>query len=103
MQLLKADNEQLSQERRVVDPAPRASQAAGSSFPIVERLVCIPRERKCPKFSDKSGTNVVEWLEEAWASIHVRHMSIADQALFIIYHLDPEKIFAILIDLYGCS
>lgn len=62
---------------------------------------------------------VEDWVEEAHASIRIRHMSSIDQAHFLYDHLeeakseikycsqgereDPEQIFKILFDLYGCS
>ncbi len=87
-----------------------------------ERYIFLPRERKCPRFSGKS-TDVLpveEWVEEARRSLGVRHMSRAEQALFLYDLLDgeakneikfrpyaerndPDKILAVLIDIFGCS
>lgn len=129
---LRADNENLRQEQgSIAPPSPIAGPSSESSLPatdpvvgasstLTERLVFIPRDRKCPVFDGKSGIAINEWIEEARACIRTRHLSVADQAFFIFDHLggeareevryrpvaersDPEKIFFILQDLYGCS
>lgn len=128
---LKADNERLRQANAATEtnasasastaslgatapPAPVSTQGAS-----VERLVFVPRDRKCPMFKGGSG-NIDEWEEEVRACMRARHLSRADQAFFIYDHLegdaraeikhrpsdereDPDKVFAILHDLYGCS
>lgn len=87
-----------------------------------ERYIYLPRERKCPRFSGRAVDSlpVVEWVEEARRSLGMRHMSRQEQALFILDHLDgeakneirfrpstakndPEQIFKILIEIYGCT
>ncbi|KAL7872227.1 hypothetical protein SRHO_G00072100 [Serrasalmus rhombeus] len=71
---LKADNERLLKERAtastsysidtqgppvVVHNVPPATASA-----VTERLVVIPRDRKCPLFNGKTGIGIVEWIEE---------------------------------------
>lgn len=128
---LKADNERLRQANAITDTNASASTSTASSsamappepVPIqgasIERLVFVPRDRKCPVFKGGSG-NIDEWEEEVRACMRARHLSRADQAFFIYDHLegdarveikhrpsdereDPDKVFAILHDLYGCS
>lgn len=96
---------------------PTVSSAARS-----ERYIYLPRERKCPRFSGRASDSlpVVEWVDEARRSLGMRYMSQSEQALFILDHLDgeakneirfrsaaekndPEKIFNILIEIYGCT
>lgn len=57
-----------------------------------ERYIYLPRERKCPRFSGKDTDTlpVEEWVEEARRSLEVRHMSRAEQALFLYDLLDGE-------------
>lgn len=85
-----------------------------------ERLLYLPRERKCPVFRGRSGVGIDEWVEEVNACVRARHLSPRDQAYFMFDHLDgeakdeiryrpreeredPERIVSILKDLYGCS
>ena len=121
---LKADNEQLRQEQA----GPSASSAASepstapstSSVPVSERLVFIPRDRKCPIFRGRTGIGLSEWIEEAKACMRARHLSFSDRAFFLFDHLegeakeeikhrsyadrkDPGKILSILQELYGCT
>ena len=125
---LKADNERLHQERAA---SPGGSGGAASSFPsshtpstgaaaaVTERLVVVPRDRRCPMFNGKTGIGIADWVEEVQACVRARHLSAADQALFIFDHLegeareeikfrsaaerrDPTKIFTILQEMYGC-
>lgn len=126
---LKVDNERLRRERAAppVGPdeaapsAPSTSAVSAGAPPAVsERLVVMPRDRKCPVFSGKGGVGIAEWVEEVQACIRVRHLSAFDKALFIFDHLageareeikfrssaergDPERILAILEELYGCA
>ncbi|XP_073724605.1 uncharacterized protein [Misgurnus anguillicaudatus] len=126
---LKADNEKLRQEH-VPEPQPGPSNPpvsavtepplVGASASAAERLVFIPRDRRCPKFSGRSGIGIDEWVEEAQACMRLRHLSIADQAFFLFDHLegeareeiryrsenereDPKRIIQILHELYGCT
>ncbi|KAK0136672.1 hypothetical protein N1851_027175 [Merluccius polli] len=127
---LEADNEQLLQERAAFRDVPGGAAAgpsgsvshapSASAVPVMERLVVVPRERKCPAFNGKTGLGIAEWTEEIRACMRVRHLSAADQALFVFDHLegeareeirfrprvereDPVKVFAILRELYGCA
>ncbi|KAK0145448.1 hypothetical protein N1851_015636 [Merluccius polli] len=122
---LKVDNERLRQEQAPVGPAPSATLSTSSavpnaSAPAAERLVFVPRDRKCPMFRGRSGIALVEWVEEVQACVRARHLSLADQAFFLFDHLegeareeikyrpsvergDPARIIAILQELYGCS
>ncbi|KAK0135759.1 Retrovirus-related Pol polyprotein from transposon 17.6 [Merluccius polli] len=122
---------QLQAENRLLreqDAAPGTSAASNdsaappppSSAPVVERLFYVPRDRKCPMFRGRTGFSINEWAEEIQACMRARHLSRADQAQFVYDHLeseareeikyrsleergDPEKILAILRELYGCS
>lgn len=123
---LKADNERL----RLECAAPRggpgvaasvsSSPVAGAAAAVAERLVVIPRDRKCPMFNGRAGIGIAEWMEEVQACVRARYLSAADQALFIFDHLegeakeeiqfrfveerrDPSWVLAILTELYGCS
>ncbi len=129
---LRADNEKLRQEQSHAVPSspiagpsrefavPSTDQSVGANATLTERLVFIPRDRKCPIFDGRSGIGINEWIEEAKACIRTRHLSVADQAFFLFDHLggdareevrhrpvsergDPERIFFILQELYGCS
>lgn len=94
--------------------------AGGTNY---TRCVYVPRERKCPKFSGKLSVDLLtveQWVAEARRSLDVRHMSLAEQLLFLHDHLEggakselefhpppskdtPDKIFALLIENFGCS
>lgn len=128
---LKADNERLRQER-AASSGPAGGAASSSSAPsgpvpsvgvapaVGERLVVIPRDRKCPIFNGKTGMGIAEWVEEIQACVRARHLSVADQAFFIFDHLegeareeikfrssaergDPARVLTILSELYGCA
>lgn len=122
---LQADNERLRSDRAPTT----ASSSAGTSAapapatptaPVTERLVFIPRDRKCPMFRGRTGISVGEWVEEAQACMRARHLSPAEQAFFLYDHLegeardeikyrpstergDPAQIISILQELYGCT
>lgn len=126
---LKSDNERLRQEQvSVAQPGPsNVSIPAVPAPPLVdaaastaERFVFVPRDRKCPKFSGRLGIGVDEWVEEAQACIRLRRLSTADQAFFLVDHLegeareeiryrsvdereDPKQIIRVLRELYGCT
>lgn len=126
---LKANNERLRREQPAPLPGPSTAPPASSvptvapvtaSNPLVERLVFVPRDRKCPMFRGKSGIGLTEWLEEVQACMRARHLSATDQAFFLFDHLegeareeikyrssvereDPGKIISVLQELYGCS
>lgn len=143
---LQADNERLRQKQSVAeDPreggssqdsdgvsmASGASQASGGasvrsggphnglSTPG-ERILYLPRERKCPIFRGSTGIGINDWVEEVQASMRARYLSPLDQAYFIYDHLEgeakeeiryrsqeekenPDTILNILQELYGCS
>lgn len=126
LQQLQADNERL----RAAGGAGASSSednTTGRDTPntrgtVYERYVYVPRERKCPRFTGKTseGLTVECWVEEMRRSLESRHMSITEQALFVYDHLDgeakteikfrqtadkndPERIFTILTEIYGCS
>lgn len=85
-----------------------------------ERVVYIPRERKCPVFRGSSGITVEDWVEEIKACVRMRQMHPFEQAYYIYDHLegeakdeiryrpredreDPDKILSILQEMYGCA
>lgn len=132
VQQLQADNERLraseanaaSRSASTNDSSQQAScsNTTDSRNSGTDRYVFIPRERKCPRFSGKSsdGLTVEDWVEEMRRSLESRHMSPAEQALFVYDHLDGEaktemkfrpeadrkdhnQIFKILLEIYGCS
>lgn len=129
---LRADNERLRQERASESPgvsvagpstsvpAPILPSLTGTNTPVTDRYVFVPRDRRCPKFSGKSGVDINEWVEEAMACMRTRYLSPADQAFFLFDHLegeareeiryrseeergDPAKVISALRELYGCS
>ena len=119
MSQLKTENERLRQERAAQAGSNPVAPAPG---PInqTERLVVIPRDRKCPMFNGRTGIGIVEWAEEVQACMRARHLSAADQAFFIFDHLEGEakeeiryrpsverggavKVVSILKELYGLS
>ncbi len=94
---LRADNDRLHREREQVPgelPGPSTVNGVASTampdppqpvetnFVGPERFICVPRDRRCPKFSGKSGIGVDEWVEEAEACMRVRYLSKADKAFF---------------------
>lgn len=126
---LRSENERLLQQGAALQVGPGVAASAspvqvGDSLPagttVTERLVVVPRDRRCPTFNGKTGIGVTEWVEEVQACIRARHLSVADQAYFIFDHLDgdareeikyrssaerrdPARIFAILRELFGCA
>lgn len=124
---LRADNERLRQEQAnpqvqpntaALPAAVAGSSATGNEPSARERLVVVPRERKCPMFSGRAGLEIREWKEEVKACMRARRLSTADQAFFIYDHLegkakeeikyrpsaergDAEAIFKILDEIYG--
>ncbi len=93
---LKADNEWLLRECAASHSAPggaasvSSGTASGAPPVVTERLVVIPRDRRCPVFNGRSGIGVAEWIEEIQACMRACHLSVADQALFIIDHLEGK-------------
>lgn len=126
LEQLRTENERLrsAQALPMVDAGATASTSGATpivnSNPTnVDRMIFVPRDRKCPMFRGRLGISLGEWLEEAQACIRARHLSAADQAFFLYDHLegeareeikyrssaersDPNKIISILQDLYGC-
>lgn len=126
---LRAENDRLQQEQAAPVPGPSAAPAipaeplptpSTSIAPVTERLVLVPRDRKCPAFRGRSDIGLEEWIEEAQACMRARHLSTFDQAFFLFDHLegeareeikyrstadrsDPAKIIVVLRELYGCA
>ena len=117
---LQAEKDALLQQSNGADgSSPSGSTASDSARP--ERIFYLPREKKCPLFRGPHGISVDDWVEEVRASMRARHLvTLQDQAYFILDHLEgeakdeikyrprterenPESIFTILTDLYGCS
>jgi len=117
---LKADYERLRQGQAGPSVLPSTSSAppvtpSVSGPSVAERLIFVPRDRKCPVFRGRTGVGLSEWVEEVQASMRARRLSQSDQAFFLFDHLgeakeeikyrsatereDPAKILAI----YGCS
>lgn len=69
---------------------PSTSMAAEGIRTATERLVLIPRDRKCLMFRSNSGMNIDEWVEEAHACMRARHLAPVDQAFFLVDHLEGE-------------
>ena len=119
---LRADDERLRQEQVAAVPGPSTAPpvsltpaSSTASAPLTERLIFVPRDRKCPTFRGKSGIGLTEWLEEVQACMRARHLSTSDQVFFLFDHLegkareeikyrssrersDPD----VLQELYGC-
>lgn len=126
---LQADKERLTQEQAsrsaastsAAMPEPSNGQVVRPGNPVsTERLLYLPRERKCPMFRGRVGIGIDEWLEEVDACVRVRHLGSLDKAYFMFDHLegeardeikyrpraereDPGKIESVLKELYGCS
>lgn len=125
VQQLRTDNQRLLEAQAapirteptiVVPDIPRSSFQSNGFH---DRLVYVPRERKCPVFRGTVGIGVAEWVDEFRASVQARGLTSVDQAYFIYDHLegeakneikyrsraereDPEKILFILQEMYGC-
>ena len=93
--------------------------AVGRNPPLVERVVYLPKDRRCPTFTGEGEVTIVDWIDEVRASLSTRRLSTIEQAHFLYDHLggdargeikfrpksvreDPERIFSILQDQYGC-
>ena len=85
---LKADNERLNLRPNRAPSGDALRAEPGAS--VAERLVFVPRDRKCPMFKGKSGIKVNEWIEEAEACMRARHLSVNDQAFFLFDQLEGE-------------
>ncbi|KAI2643896.1 Transposon Tf2-11 polyprotein [Labeo rohita] len=55
-----------------------------------EKVRVTSGDRKCPKFSGWSGIGINEWAEEALDGMRLWHLSTADQAFFLVDHLEGE-------------
>ena len=116
----------MRREREANQPWPSTSSAIppapglASAPTVTQRLIHFPRDRKCPSFQGSTGLIIGEWIEEVHACVQGRHLSPADQALFIYDHLegearedikyrspeeraDPDKVLLILKSLFGCT
>ncbi|KAG9282680.1 hypothetical protein AMEX_G1371 [Astyanax mexicanus] len=90
---------------------------------VIERLIYMPRDRKCPRFSGAVSSDLLvveDWIEEVRRFLASRPGSRSEQALIvfdlldgeartevkfrpIIERDDPEKMFTILTSVYGCA
>ena len=125
---LRTENDRIRQEQVSPLPGPSTATSASpprvvpptASAPLAERLIFMPRDRKCPTFRGRSGIGLAEWLEEVQACMRARHLSVPDQAFFLFDHLegeareeikyrpsevrsDPDRIIEVLQELYGCA
>lgn len=126
---LRAENDRLQREQAAAVPGPSAAHLipaephptpSTTTAPVPERLVLVPRDKRCPVFRGRSGIGLEEWIKEAEACMRARHLSTFDRAFFLFDHLegeareeikfrsaadrsDPIKIIAILRELYGSS
>ncbi|XP_038150223.1 uncharacterized protein LOC119789420 [Cyprinodon tularosa] len=128
VQQLEAERSRLQQERdsalassnRQDDVQAGPSTSGTPTNRGADRIIYLPRERKCPIFRGTHGVGVEDWIEEVRTSMRVRHVGPTDQAAFIFDHLegeardeikyrsssereDPETVFTILKELYGCQ
>lgn len=110
-------------EAQSVSPRRDVGARPSANIPVSERYVYVPRERKCPRFSGRRSIDLLtveDWVEEVRRSLIVRPVPVAEKVLFVYDLLDgeakaevkfhpssdrddPEKIFTILLDMYGCS
>lgn len=133
VQQLKASNEQLQAQLRAPSQVPdlQSGPETVNNAPsrdlqneaVGVRYVYVPKERKCPKFTGKMSIDqltVEQWVEEVRKCLQVRPMSLAEQLVFIMDHLEggaknevdfyplvcrdtPEKLFAVLTKNYSCA
>lgn len=118
LEQLQAENDRL---RRGQDGARAGPSASGLCVEPAgpERVVYLPRERRCPVFRGSHGIGIDEWIDEVKVSMRARHLRHNDQACFIYDHLegeardeikyrprdereDPDRVFEILREMYGC-
>lgn len=122
LEALQATNERLLREQstHLLPDAARPSTSTGHQVPF-EKIVFIPRERKCSKFygnDESSSVTIEDWVEEVRACIYDRNCTITEKIQFVLDHLGgearmeiklrprserdvPEKIFKILTDMYS--
>lgn len=100
---LRADNERLLQEGAASQAGPSVAASAssvpasnvlpaGASAIVTEKLVVVPRDRRCPMFNGKTGRHIsiAEWTEQLQAGMCACRLSAVDQALFMFDHLEGE-------------
>ncbi|XP_062322169.1 uncharacterized protein LOC134023827 [Osmerus eperlanus] len=96
VQTLNTENEQLQQQVGTVGGSQATSSRsihtplnpeAGTSA-AAERLVYLPRERRCATFRGGEEEDIFEWMEDIKASFRVRRLLPVEEALFILDHLE---------------
>ncbi|KAL4009470.1 hypothetical protein ACER0C_003322 [Sarotherodon galilaeus] len=101
---LKADNERLRRDGgAVLESGGGAASASfapagcipnvGSQAAVTERLVVVPRDRKCPMFNGRTGINISEWVEEREKQ-GIKFRPNSERG-------DPARVLTILKELYG--
>ncbi|XP_038128577.1 uncharacterized protein LOC119774915 [Cyprinodon tularosa] len=98
VQQLEAERSRLQQERdsalassnRQDDVQAGPSTSGTPTNRGADRIIYLPRERKCPIFRGTHGVGVEDWIEEVRTSMRVRHVGPTDQAAFIFDHLEGE-------------
>ncbi|KAF7227885.1 putative LOC107386907-like protein, partial [Nothobranchius furzeri] len=120
LQELRSKLRRLQEENQLLRETNEGGTCHAERESATERILYIPRERKCPVFRGNVGIGVTDWIEEVRASLRARYLSPLDQAYFVYDHLegeakeeiryrpraereDPECILTILQELYGCS
>lgn len=131
VQSLQSEKEQLQRQATsaaglsvgassVADTNVNAFGVLDAPRPMAERIIFVPRERRCPIFSGRGDEDVFEWVEEMKSNLRARNLSVREEALFILDHLggsarseikfrpreereDPERVFFVLKELYGCA
>lgn len=115
---LRVENDDLRRDRNAAQAGP-SSRSRAEDCMAPERLVYLPRERRCPVFRGSHGIGLDEWIEEVQVSMNMRHLGSHDRAFFIYDHLegeardeikyrpraereDPDRVLEILKELYGC-
>lgn len=86
---LQAENDRLRRDRDAAQAGP-SSRGLSVNSATTERVVYLPRERRCPVFRGSHGINIDEWIEEVQFSMRARHLGPSDQACFIYDHLESE-------------
>lgn len=87
VQQLEVERDRLQQERDAAEAGPSTQGPPSLSISAMDRIVYLPRERKCPVFRGPHGIGVDEWVEEIKTSMRVRHVGPADKAAFVFDHL----------------
>ncbi|XP_073672021.1 uncharacterized protein [Paramisgurnus dabryanus] len=131
VQSLQSENEQLQRQASSAagpsvgissasDTPVRVSDVVDAPRPMAERIILVPRERRCSIFSGRDDEEVFEWVEEIKSNLRARNLTAREEALFILDHLggsarceikfrpreereDPERVFSVLKELYGCA